>query len=241
MKISVLIPYSGRRDLLIKLIKSLTPLSNLINEIVIVNDEHKTGFTKTVNEGVFSIIKSSDSEAIWLLNEDSIVENKSTLESAIADLKKDENIGIVSSVIYDSEGNKDYYVFAGGGDPFAGSHISILKSKLLENTKDNYQSHWVTFCSVLIKINMVFEIGLLDPRFKNVASDSDYCIRARENYWKVVVEPNSVVGHRESGGFSRAANKTMTTSRKEIIESDMLELRMKYNGSRFQDIMMEKF
>ena len=241
MKISVLIPYSGRKDLLIELIKTLRPLNDLISDVIIVNDDKKTGFTKAVNEGIYSIIRNSDSDAIWLLNEDAKIENRVTLTSMIKDLEEDENIGIISSVIYDIDGNKDFLVFAGGGDPFVGSHISVLKSKLLENTKKRYKAHWVTFCSVLIRTDLIFEIGLLDPRFKNVASDSDYCIRARENYWEVMVEPLSVVGHREKGGFSRAANKIMTTSRKEIIETDMLELRMKYNGSRIQDIMMEKF
>ena len=241
MKIAVLIPYSGRRDFLIKLIKSLTPLSDLINEVVIINDEEKTGFTKAVNEGIYSIIRKSDSEAIWLLNEDAIVENKVTLDSMIKDFENDEEIGIISSVIYDVDKNKDFYVFAGGGDPFAGSHISIPKFKLLEVEKGFYRAHWVTFCSVLIRVELIYEIGLLDSRFRNIASDSDYCIRARENSWKVGVEPYSVVGHKESGGFSRAANQNMSVSRREIIESDMLELRMKYNGSRFQDIMMGKF
>ena len=54
---------------------------------------------------------------------------------------------------------------------------------------------WLPICSSLIRMDMIREIGILDSRFRNHCSDSDYCIQAKMRGWKVILVPKSEVIH----------------------------------------------
>jgi len=54
---------------------------------------------------------------------------------------------------------------------------------------------WVTFACVFLRKAMVEEIGLLDERFFNYASDAEYCCRAWKYNWEVWYTANATVYH----------------------------------------------
>ena len=63
---------------------------------------------------------------------------------------------------------------------------------------------WVNFASVMLKRDMIEEIGPLDAKMFLVYSDSDYCYFARSKGWDCWFEPSSKVLHRLN------ASKTVT-------------------------------
>ncbi len=64
---------------------------------------------------------------------------------------------------------------------------------------------WVTFAAALLRREMVEEIGLLDERFFNYASDAHYCCKAWQHGWEVWYTGKVTVYHHvgaseETGG-----------------------------------------
>jgi hypothetical protein len=63
---------------------------------------------------------------------------------------------------------------------------------------------WMSLCSVLIPMEVIQQIGLLDRRMRMYCSDNDYCMRAHQFGYKVVLLPKSKVKH-----FHQRTTKTV--------------------------------
>lgn len=57
------------------------------------------------------------------------------------------------------------------------------------------QPEWTSFAAVLIRREVVEQIGLLDEGFFMYYEDVDYCLRARAAGWRVLHEPAAVAVH----------------------------------------------
>lgn len=156
---------------------------------IIDNNENNRGFTWGVNEG----IKAGTAPYIWLLNQDAIVLPGADT-ALIKRLESGPRVGIAGSMQLDPD---DHDIIRHGGTLVAfpagqhkGGRLSLGHCRLPE------KQTWVNFASVMLKREMVQEIGLLDDRMFLLYSDSDYCYWARYRGWEVWYEPDSKVYHR---------------------------------------------
>lgn len=162
-----------------------------VNESVhVLRLEKNSGFTNAVNQGLMSWMHSKD--YILLLNNDTEPE-AGFLQPLVEAMEQDASLGIVSAsrVQSDKEG---YYVENYGLDLIRG-HQSVSDYDL---PSPIVYCEWVPFCSVLLRSKMVYEIGLLDKRMRTFSSDTDYCLRALVNEWRVAMVPKSKVVHHRS-------------------------------------------
>jgi len=151
------------------------------------------GFARSVNKE----LKNAGEEYICLLNDDTEAQ-EGWLRWLIYRMESDSKIGIVGSKLiyplngviqhagigYDYEKNEPIHYGRGQKD-----------SEKYSVSRDIFA---VSFASVLIRKRMINEIGLLDERYRYFFEDMDYCIRARQDGWRVVFEPDSKVIHYES-------------------------------------------
>jgi len=77
---------------------------------------------------------------------------------------------------------------------------------------------WVTFACVLLKKEMIGDIGLLDERYFNRGSDVEYCARAWSRGWEVWYEPQSTIYH--------FAGQSERVAPKEVQQMGMEDLRL---------------
>lgn|SRR5574341_2375259 len=232
MRTDVVIPHYGEDSYRQRLVDSLKtePTGNII---VIDNNKENRGFTKAVNEG----IRKSIAPFVLILNNDAVA-----TEGALVALERRMDIsprcGIVSSKICELE-NPDRIVFGGALNVLPGYHKNGWESAgdLAIPTREN----WVTFCSVLIRRDMITEIGLLDENFWLICSDSDYCYTARHRGWEVWYEPASKVLHPEKHGISRVVSETRDAKFMQIMGDDQRKFVEKWMGQRFRDLELEKY
>jgi O-antigen biosynthesis protein len=209
--ISVVIPVFNRGDLLKRAVESVLQSTDRTLEIVVVDNGStdgtrawlakrqdwtqvwlgsNRGFTWPVNVGILV----SMGRRIVLLNSDVEVE-KGALDALDACLDEDERRGMAGPMILDM-GDRNQIVFGGAVGP-AGHKLGWLdKGDFSERSEGE---DYLTFACVMLRREMVREIGLLDERFRVHGSDSDYCYRARAAEWGVTYEPAAKVYHWQEG------------------------------------------
>jgi len=199
------------------------------SDIQIFENKVNIGFTKAVN---FLLRASAQADFIWLLNNDCRVE-KDALKSLLKTISKRNQIGIVSSYIYDLD-NFNQVCFTGGIEPLPGTHR-------IDESERPRKEKWVTFCSVLIRKELIQTIGLLDENYFIVSSDADFCYTARSRGFEIWSDPGSKVFHHEKHGISRANSKRTDLDLKKRIGLDQRYFFDKWNGELFRDLNLEVF
>jgi hypothetical protein len=195
-------------------------------------NKENIGFSKANNILIDEFIDGGRVSWVWLLNNDTVIE-PGTLSSIHDTLKiVDPKVGIIGFKILSLE-DEDLIHHAGTTQAFpAGIHKSG-SVKLRQFEEPTYEK-WVTFASVLIRVKMVREIGLLDGRMFNFYSDSDYCYRARYAGWKVKYQPEFVIKHK----IGQSAHPSPVQIK--ILEADGILFQNKWlNAKSFFDLDME--
>jgi len=154
-----------------------------------------------------------------LLNNDTEVDPEFASRMASA-LERDPRVGIVGpKILYDDDPKRIWY---GGGDfyPLIGvpRHVSIRK---LDGSVPERagETGYVSGCAMLIRREVIEEIGLLDPAYRMYCEDVDFCLRARRAGWRCWYEPSAVIRHKVSsssgGGFTpyKLENRIASTYR----------------------------
>jgi GT2 family glycosyltransferase len=149
---------------------------------LVVNNNHRNrGFTAACNTGLQRLRDAAEAYQYgWLLNNDTVFESRMQFEQALAAMQAlalSRNWGIVSQQIR-RMANRDAIVFGGARECYpAGRHNSGSAAR--GDWSAPTEEKWVTFCSVLIRWDVVATIGGLDETMVTYYSDSDYCLTAR--------------------------------------------------------------
>lgn len=90
---------------------------------------------------------------------------------------------------------------------------AFMKSDIPISTDSAVLPGWVSFACVMLRKEMIDEIGLMDDGYFLYFEDSDYCRTAQENGWSIALAPDAHIVHLRGGSSpvkSRgAANKRL--------------------------------
>jgi GT2 family glycosyltransferase len=176
---------------------------------LIVNDNN-LGYSKAVNQG----LRTLDARYYVLLNPDTIV-----LDMAFNRLVQfmDENpeVGICSPKVLNQDGTIQYQSRRGEARPWdVFSYFSGLSKLFPKNPRfsgyllthiDNEKVNEVGAVSgscMMIRNDVIAQIGYLDERYFAYQEDTDYCFHARQAGWKVCYVPTAEVLHYGGQGGS---------------------------------------
>jgi len=152
------------------------------------NNINNVGFTKAINNA----IKKGSSEYILLVNSDVIV-LPGAQQALIYRFSYSPKIGIVGSIHLDPN-QPDRISHRGTIQAFPfgvhkNGHLSMGHGQIPEKCT------WVNFAFVMIKREVIRDVGYLDEDMFLIFSDSDFCYMAREKGWEVWIEPQSKIFH----------------------------------------------
>ena len=212
-------------------------LKDMDCKVIEVVDEHGEGFTATVNIGLKKALNaywSGDEYGegfIWVLNQDA-VPLPGAAEALLKRMELSPRCGIAVSMQVHPE-DEDFITYGGSGPVIPGVHFTghISEGQHLEPK----MMGWANGASMLLRIEMLEEIGLLDENFQNLASDSDLSYRARWADWQVWYEPTSRVKH--TLNFSANPPDAM----KLAAHMDVMRFQGKYNGELWHELTREVF
>ena len=173
----------------ITLIPSIFHLSS--KELHVINNKKNLGFSAGVNVGIKYALEENI-DAIFLLNNDTKID-KPLLQRLMPILYSDKSIGVVSPAIQFSRNRKTVFDIGGKINKFfwKTSHDEVfsLKKSYLRDVD------YVSGAAMLIKKEVFNKIGFFDNHFFLYYEDVDFCLRARRQGFRIIVEPRLKIYH----------------------------------------------
>lgn len=161
----------------------------------IVSTGSNLGFAGGANAGIRAALDDG-AEAMWLLNPDARPDPQ-CLRWMVRAMRRRPQVGIVGCRVLEalgdriqSEGGRIVWE-AGGRSELIGR--GTIPSRLRRGPVRSVD--FVSGASMLLRRDMINEIGLLDERWFLYFEETEYCVKARRAGWDVVVEPKAEVAH----------------------------------------------
>ena len=193
--IPAIIPYYKNKSQLEKCVSHLKAQTAEIEVFVRDNDIDNVYYTAAVNEGIRKYL-SRPCKYMLVLNQDMYLEPAAVEEMAVF-MDSHPDCGIGAPLQLHGQ-NPDYVIFAGGCEAFPmGKH---QHGQLREFTQDK-QILWANGACMILRKEMIQEIGLLDENYIFIGSDSDYSFTARSRGWQVwrIARARGIHEHGASG------------------------------------------
>lgn len=183
---------------------------------LIINDRNLL-FARGNNVGLKHAIENGGN-LFLLLNNDTEVDPGCF--SRMLDAVGQPGVGIVGPKIFFYDDPER--IWYGGGGFLPG--IWIPRHRNIRKTDSELEdlgqvTEWVTGCALLVKKEVIDDIGVLDPSYIIYCEDVDFCLRAVKAGWKCFYEPSAKVWHKVSsssgGGLTsfKLENRMVSTSR----------------------------
>lgn len=165
------------------------------------------GFAEGNNVGIRHAL-GGPAKFIMLLNNDTIVDRQ-MLIALLTVMNQDPDVGIV--------GPKMLYFQPPDLIWCAGNHINWRtgRSVRLQAEQPDTRSEetptpvdFITACGILLRRQVIDEIGLLDPRFFIYYEETDWCVRAQRAGWRILYVPAARLWHKVSAAMGTTSPAT---------------------------------
>ena len=174
---------------------SLNPEKNLI----FIKNDRNYGFAEGNNIAIRIVMQKINPDYVLLLNNDTVVDKKFLME-LIHVAQKGEKIGFVGPKIYYYTPNEisKIITFAGGELNKNTFQPHPIGSDELDNGSFDLEKKvdYVEGSCLLIKNEIINEIGLLDPDYFTYWEEIDWCFRGQNAGYDSVYAPKAIIWHK---------------------------------------------
>ena len=178
-------------------------------QVQLIQNEENLGFSLGINAGLRQI----SADVVVLLNNDVLV-RPNWLAELIRPFHQDPQIGIVGCKLLFPDGTIQHL----GAEltfPLAHSHHFHYQEPDSGQITDWQDVPYVTGASLAVRRNVLDSIGLLDEAFHPFYYEEvDFCTRARDAGFRVIVEPRAVAVHDESATMKSVSGLKLQTLHK---------------------------
>lgn len=210
--LSIIVVDNGSTNDSVAVIKKAYP------SITLIETRKNLGFTGGNNRGIQKAIEIG-ADLIWLLNNDTIVD-KNVLSFAYA--FEDEGVGACGSKIYFAPGHEFHHnkykeserghVFWYAGGIIDWKNLYASHRGVDEVDKGQYdkieETPFITGCSLVVRREVIKQVGMLDDRYYLYLEDLDLNIRIQKAGLKTLYVPTSILWHVNAGSSGRPGNPT---------------------------------
>jgi GT2 family glycosyltransferase len=186
-------------------ISNFTPDSELFDtntKITLIENYQNRGFAAGINVGLKYILKYVNFNFVWILNNDTVVDNKSLkylLEKYYYLKIKNHKVSIIGSKILFYK-NPAIIQCAGGGryNKFLGlsKHVGEYQIDQKQYDKDDLALDYVMGASIFFPKEFLIEVGFLCEDYFLYYEELDWITRGRKKGWKAFYCWKSVVYHK---------------------------------------------
>lgn len=161
------------------------------------------GFSSGNNIGINAV----DARNYLLLNSDTLMRNGS-IKQLLATAENNKSAGLITPRLEwpDTKPQVSCFNYISPISEF----ISVAKTNYISKLFTKYQvpipvsdkitsPSWSSFACVLIKREVIEDVGLMDDGYFMYFEDTEYCFRARKAGWKIINEPKARVVHLRGG------------------------------------------
>lgn len=168
---------------------------------------HNGGYSAGNNAGIRPHLDSNDApDYVMLLNPDACV-HSGAITALLAFMESRKDVGIAGARIEDENGKRVHSAFrfpSPVSELLEGFKLGLL-TRLLDDRQLLYelgdeamQVDWVSGAAMMIRTEVLLEIGLLDDAYFLYFDEVDFCFRANRAGWPTYYVPDGVVTHRQA-------------------------------------------
>ncbi len=152
------------------------------------------GYAGNNNVGIQAAL-DQDADWIFVLNEDTILDS-GCLACLVEATASDSQIGIVGPMVYHHD-EPDIIQSAGGhlNRYWEDSHIAANEPDHNQFSRP-HPVDWISGCAILVKREVIEQVGMLDERFFYYWEETEWCIRANKQGWKIMHVPQAKLWHK---------------------------------------------
>jgi hypothetical protein len=177
-------------------------------EVLLLESGKNLGFAGGNNIGIRHAL-ADGAEYVWLLNNDT-KPAPDALSALVAKALTDRRIGAVASVCYHAGQPSTVQAWAGTR---VNLWIGYVRNSTVPRSDDWFEALYGA--SLLIARAAIEDVGLLDERFFLYWEETEFCLRLRQNGWRLAAAPNSRVLHKtnaSTGGNLLIMDRYFTAS-----------------------------
>ena len=199
---------------------SVMALREQFPQVRIVELTENLGYAGNNNVGI-ELAVSAMADWIFVLNEDTTVDSN-CLSEMMAVAQTDPTIGVLGPMVYHYD--EPTIIQSAGGylDRFWESY------HIAENEPDEGQFtelhtvDWISGCAIMMRREVVEQVGALDGRFFYYWEETEWCIRAARAGWQIIHVPQAKLWHKgvqrnyqpkPSVTYYRTRNQLLTLAR----------------------------
>ncbi|HEX9013086.1 MAG TPA: glycosyltransferase family 2 protein [Anaerolineaceae bacterium] len=152
------------------------------------------GYAGNNNAGIRAALEAG-ADWVFVLNEDTVLDPDCTsrlVETAVLS----EKTGILGPLVY--HGSEPGTIQSAGGaldGHWQPVHIGQNEADIRQFTSPR-EVDWISGCAILVRREVIDQVGALDERFFYYWEETDWCLRARQAGWLVVQVPQAKLWHK---------------------------------------------
>lgn len=169
--------------------------------ITLIHTGGNLGYAGGVNVGIRFSLQSSNSEYVWILNNDTEV-SPQTLQAMLGRMESDKSIGICGSTLIYFHKREMVQAFAGAQyNPWKARSIAIgAFSNILSIPSDSAdverKMSYVNGASMLVTREFVNTVGVMDESYFLYSEEHDWAKRGLDHGYKLGYAPKAIVYHK---------------------------------------------
>lgn len=176
------------------------------DHVIVLENSDNLGFAEGNNVGIRYALKGP-AKYIMLLNNDTVVDPQMLIQ-LVTTMEQNETAGIVGpKMLYFDLPN---VIWCAGNriDWRTGGSIRLEAEQLEKSSDALKEVDFITACGILLRRNVIEQIGLLDSRFFIYYEETDWCFRARAAGWRIVYVPSAKIWHKVSAAMGTTSPAT---------------------------------
>jgi GT2 family glycosyltransferase len=166
-------------------------------EVELLTNPDNLGFAGGNNVGIRQAL-SGEAAYVFVLNNDTVVD-PALLDELVATAEADSRIGVVGPKIYYYD-QRDRLWYAGAREQWLRRIPATVGLDELDRGQHDQlrETAFVYGTAMLIRRQVLEQIGLLDEEFFAYHEDADFCIRARQAGYRCIYNPRGMIWHKVS-------------------------------------------
>jgi GT2 family glycosyltransferase len=170
-------------------------------QLVLVHLDENRGFTGGNNVGLRYLQSRGESGLVWILNNDTVVES-SSLREMVARLSEAPRVAAIGATVFWYD-RPDSVQVAGGGQLSLWSGFTRVANMHDKSESRPARFDFVSGACMLLRLDVLRDVGLLDERYFMYSEEVDWCLRMRRAGRQLGYAPRARVWHKGEGSVQR--------------------------------------
>ncbi len=163
--------------------------------VKLIRSDRNLGFAGGMNLG----LKEATGRVIVLMNSDVLI-SAETLQGAAESLLAQPGVGALSPLLRTPDGTPQAFAFGRDQSPWylfrRGLRALLGLGPMHQwNVTQPLEVDWISGACMLVRREVVGQVGLLDEQFFLYFEDNDWCLRMRKAGWRIFYDPRFEVVH----------------------------------------------